>query len=58
MFDKKAEKVIAVKERASGNESVGTEWLETKSFDLNTPVDEILKWAGDNKGRLMISYDE
>jgi len=58
MFDKKPEKIIAVKERASGNESIGTEWVETKSFDLDTPVEELLKWAGDYKGRLMISYDQ
>jgi len=51
-------KIIAVKERASGNESIGTEWLETKSFDLDTPVQKIIEWAGDFKGRLMISYDQ
>lgn len=50
--------VIAVKERASGNESISTEWIETKSFELDTPVGKILEWAGDYKGRLMISYDE
>ncbi len=50
--------VIAVKERASGNESVGTEWVETKSFPKDTPIEKILAWAGDYKGRLMISWDE
>lgn len=51
-------RVIAVKERAAGNESVGTEWVETKSFPYDTPVYEILEWAGNNEGRLMINYDK
>ena len=50
--------VIAVKERASGNESIGTEWVETKSFSKETPIKDILAWGGDFKGRLMISWDE
>lgn len=50
--------VIAVKERATGNESVGTEWVETKSFPKGTSVEKILEWAGEYKGRLMISWDE
>ena len=58
MITEKPTKVIAVKERASGNDSIGTEWVETKSFELDTPIEKILAWAGDHKGRLMISYDE
>lgn len=55
---KTVKRVIAVKERSAGNESVGTEWVETKSFSKDTSVEKILDWAGDYKGRLMINWDE
>lgn len=38
-------KVIATAEMCNGNETVGTTWIETKSFDKNAPVSEILLWA-------------
>lgn len=54
----KPTKIIAVKERSAGNDTVGDQWIETKSFDLDTPLEKVLLWAGDYKGRLMISYDQ
>ena len=49
-------KIIAVKERSAGNESVGSEWLETKIFDPETPVKEIIEWSQPDKyGRLIIT---
>ena len=39
-------KVVAIKDMSAGNESVGTEWQETKIFDGHTPVAEVLQWAG------------
>jgi hypothetical protein len=51
------ERIIAVKERASGNEFVGTEWIETASFDKETPISRIIEWAGEYEGRLMIAVD-
>jgi hypothetical protein len=58
MFMDQCENVIAVQECASGNESVGTEWLETKSFSKNATLEEVMKWADDRKGRLMLCWDK
>lgn len=51
-------KVIAVKEKSAGNEQVGDMWIETKSFDVNTPVKDILDWAKDCTGKLILTIDE
>ena len=51
-------RVIAIKEMADGNESVGTMWMQTKSFTLNTPIRAILDWASDTPGKLIITVDE
>jgi len=55
---------IAIQEKSAGNESVGSEWLETKSFNENTPLSEVWKWAMrqypasvNKNGRLMIQID-
>lgn len=38
-------KVIAILELSAGNETVGEMWKETKIFDENTHVKEIINWA-------------
>ena len=54
-------KIVAVKECSAGNSSVGEEWVETKIFDSETPISEVIKWAGKgemrtaNSGRLMLT---
>jgi len=49
-------KIIAVKERSAGNESVGSMWLETKIFCPGTPILEIIDWSQPDKyGRLIIT---
>lgn len=53
-------KVIAIQERCTGNASVGSMWLETKSFGEDTPVREIVEWAkqlGGGEGKLIITVD-
>lgn len=53
-------RVIAVQERCTGNSSVGSMWFDTKSFDANTPVGEIVRWArfsSGGEGKLTISID-
>jgi hypothetical protein len=37
--------IVAILNRSAGFDSVGEEWLETKTFDSNTPILEIMKWA-------------
>jgi hypothetical protein len=51
-------KIIAIKERSAGNDSVGDMWIETKSFDVATPVKEIMDWANDCSGKLILTIDE
>ena len=57
-------KVVAVKEKSAGNESVGDVWLETRIFDELTPVGDIVRWSQGgqmeprNGGRLMITVPD
>jgi hypothetical protein len=51
-------KVIAIKERSAGNAEVGDMWIETASFQPSTPIKEIIKWAEDCSGKLIITIDE
>lgn len=51
-------KIIAIKERSAGNDLVGDMWIETKSFDVATPVKEIMYWANDCSGKLILTIDE
>lgn len=55
---KSYKRIIAIKEMSAGNESVGSMWLETKSFDKESPIYEIINWGLDSKGKLIISIDE
>ena len=53
-------KIIAIKERAEGNESVGTMWVETAVFDEKSTLGDVMKWAGvqvhaTKYGKLMLS---
>ena len=52
------EKVIAIKEKSAGNDTVGDMWLETCSFSKDTPISEILYWARDTCGKLIITIDQ
>jgi len=57
-------KIVAVKEKSAGNESIGDMWLETKIFKESTPVIEIIKWSQNgraesrNGGRLIITVPD
>ena len=56
----KYNRIIAIKERSAGNESVGEMWLTTKSFHINTPIKEVMDWAlqQSKTGKLIIQIDE
>ncbi len=51
-------KIIAIKELSVGNETVGDMWIETKSFDISAPVIDIMQWADDCSGKLILTIDE
>lgn len=52
---------VAIQERSTGNESVGSMWLDTKVFPPDTTLEEVWRWANgqavDCCGRLMIRPD-
>lgn len=50
--------IIAIKENSAGNDSVGDMWVETKSFNKETPISHILEWAKNCSGKLIITIDE
>lgn len=59
-LNKDAKKIIAIGEHSIGNEEVGSMELYTKSFDINSPIKDIMIWANKKKinGRLIITIDE
>ena len=60
-FDDGAYKqVIATIEKSQGNDSVGDMWIETKSFDRKTQIEDIISWANKHNcsGRLIITIDQ
>lgn len=52
------ERVIATTGHSAGNESVGNMWIQTKSFNKDTPISEIVEWAKGCNGKLIITIDE
>lgn len=56
-MEKEYRNIIAMQECADGNETVGTMWIDAKSFPINTPIEEVIKWAKGRNGRLMIRPD-
>lgn len=59
-FVKDYTKVVAIVERARGNETVGQMWLETKTFPKETSIEKIIEWAKDRDcdGKLILTVDE
>jgi len=53
-------RIIAIIERSDGNDTIGDTWLETRSFDKDTPISEIVTWARNQgvSGKLIITIDE
>jgi hypothetical protein len=37
--------VVAIRDMSAGNETTGEAWQETKIFDGEIPVKEIIRWA-------------
>jgi len=38
-------KYVLIRDMASGNESVGEMWQETKIFDGSATIEEVMSWA-------------
>lgn len=57
-FSEDYSRIITSKEKSAGNESVGSMWIETKSFPKETPVKDVIEWGSDADGKLIITIDE
>lgn len=38
-------KYVIIKDMSAGNDSVGEEWQETKIFEGDATLDDVMKWA-------------
>ena len=47
--------IIIIKECSSGNETVGSMWLETKKFPPTATLEEVLMWKEARYGKLIIT---
>ena len=52
------DRIVAIKERSGGNETIGDMWFETKSFSKYSMISEVVEWAKDCSGKLIIAIDE
>ncbi len=50
--------VVAIKDMASGNESVGEMWKETKIFNANESIFEVMKWVGTTKKQVVLTIPD
>jgi len=57
-YEKEYNRIIAIKEKSGGNDSVGDMWIDTKSFDKETPISDIIEWAKNCSGKLIITIDQ
>lgn len=51
-------KIIAIKDMSSGNETVGEMWKETKTFDSDEPLINVMKWCKRNKNVVLTIPDD
>jgi len=45
-YPPKSANIVAIKDMADGNDSVGTEWQETKIFKSTDSLADVIKWGG------------
>jgi hypothetical protein len=51
---------VVMVERSAGNESVGSEWIDTAIFTADTTLARVMEWQesrGGTRGRIMLNYD-
>lgn len=53
-------RIIAIIECSEGNPDINHMWLETKTFDRKTRIEDIVWWAKERNcvGNLLITLDE
>ena len=51
-------RIVVIKEMSAGNESVGEMWKETRIFDANDSLLEVMKWVKGTKINVTITVPE
>ena len=51
-------KVVAIKDMSAGNETVGEAWQETKIFDANESILQVMRWVKSTKKKVTLSIPE
>lgn len=51
-------KVVAIAEKSAGNERVGDMWKETKIFNDDTPIGEVMEWVGSRSTNVTLTVPE
>lgn len=51
-------KIVAIKDMSAGNETVGEMWKETKTFDHDARLIDVMKWVGMKKNVVLSIPDD
>ena len=51
-------KVEAIKDMSGGNDSVGEMWKETKVFEAEATLEDVMNWVGPKKNVVLTVADE
>ena len=51
-------KIVAIKDMSAGNETVGEAWQETKIFDSNDSILQVMQWVNSTKKKVTLSIPE
>jgi hypothetical protein len=52
------QQMVVIRDMSAGNDTVGEMWQETKIFDEDTPLSEVMQWAGPRKRVTITIPDE
>jgi len=51
-------KIVAIKDMSAENDSVGGMWQETKIFDWDVSLLEVMQWVGTIKKKVILTIPE
>ena len=54
----KGNKIVAIKDMAVGNETVGEAWKATKIFSKNDTLETVMDWVNDRNKHVIITIPD
>lgn len=51
-------RIVAIKERSAGNDRVGEMWKETKVFDSEDALADVMDWVGSRQVNVTLTVPE